>query len=183
MESEIQQLKASIKKIAIAGIAGISVLVILLLLALQFTQGYISQLSEVQKTVSQLTAENLSITQTKSFLVSESFNIAQFTETVPAEEQFIGFVKKVEEISASFTADHELQFSSSVPVKDKKYLYVPFSLKMTISQSQFVPFLRQFERIPYLTEVTNMQIRQQETSDLVFVVLGAKVYVQNPFTQ
>lgn len=166
-------------KIVIAIIATLVAIESLLLFVLKKE---ISAVSTMKQTAVQLQAENASVSQTKNFLIQQKTNISQFEKVLPSDEELVDFVKTVEDIAKGFTDNATLRFVSTKPVKEKNNLFVPFTLQFKTQLSQVVPFLRRFERIAYLTQVTALELKQGAQEE-VTLRINAKVYVQNSSTK
>jgi len=176
------EIKNKIQSVLKRAAAVTIIMLIIDVIVLQVLNSQIQSITKLKKSVVQLQVESESITQTKAFLTSQKQNIEAFSKVVPDQSDFIQFVQTMEEIAQDFAISHELNFVSSTPVREKDYLYIPLTMRFNIHSSQVIPFLRRFERIPYLVQVTNFEIKNYNSLENVSVNIKAKIYVQNPFT-
>ncbi len=183
MEKQIQVLAQKNKKLLLQGGLVMIVLIVVNWFVLSIVGRQKNQLIESKRTIARLKEENTSIAQTLAFLSSNTEVFTQLSRSVPDEERFLHFVTSVESIAKEYAANPSLRFGSTVPLKDKNNLYIPFSLSLTISQQQITPFLRRFERLPYITQIITVDIEKDRTaSDSSEMQVSARIYVENPFS-
>ncbi len=183
MDKQLASLQHKNKILLIQAGVALGILLVINWFVLTVLSTQRKQLIEDKRTIERLKEENASVSQTIGFLSNNTEALAQLARSVPNEERFLDFVTSVEKIAKEFSTDSVLRFGSTVPIKDKTNLYVPFSLNFTTPAQQVAPFLRRFERLPYLTHIISLDIAQSKGgSESNTVQLSARIYVENPFS-
>lgn len=183
MDKQLATLQQKNKKLLIQGGIVFGLLLVINWLLLTVLSAQRKQLIESKRTIARLKEENASVAQTVGFLSDNTEALSLLAKSVPNEDRFLNFVTSVEKVTREFSSDPLLRFGSTVPIKDKTNLYVPFSLSLTASPEQVSPFLRRFERLPYLTQIMALDIKENKgATESSTLQLSARVYVENPFS-
>ncbi len=140
-----------------------------------------TQLTKAKQMLSQLKAEQSGVAETKTLLSTYEEHIPDFSNAIPDSEHFVAFVNSLESVANSFSTEHVLRFGTSVPVKEKGNLYIPFTLNLKTTFPEFLTFLNRFERMPYLMSLTVSEIKKKPDG-AIDATIQAKIYVQDPFT-
>jgi hypothetical protein len=97
---------------------------------------------------------------------------------------FPDFVVVIEALIHTYDKEGGIQFPSKTPVKTAGELTIPARIHFRTSLPEVNTFLKEMEQLPYIIEVTALEIQSPDGQDQpVTCNLGVKLYVQDPFAK
>lgn len=140
-----------------------------------------SIISKKQQAINQQTNSE-SIQQQLTFYENNPEIIQTISNVLPNQDSIIQVVEDIEGLQKSLSIPTAFEFSSIVPTQDINNSYVSFIIKTNTTTLKTISFLRSFEKLPYLTKITSINIKTpQGIGGPVELAISGRVYVQNPF--
>lgn len=176
-------LKKSSKFEIIAG--GIAVVGLLTAIGLVLsTQGLKGQIKLTQQEID-TAGQSQQTTQAINDLISDNpQEIERLTTALPNQSTIIVFIEEVNALVHEYDKAGIVRFTATNPTKINNQLAIPMYMKANMTTVTLVSFLRRIERLPYLIEITSLDVKSpQGVGGPADVSIGANVYVQDPFTQ
>jgi hypothetical protein len=134
-----------------------------------------------QQTINQQT--NLASTQAQADFYKNNPEIIQtISNVLPNQNSIIQVVEDIENLQKKLGIPSTFEFSSIVPTQDINNSYVSFIIKTNTTTLKAISFLRNFEKLPYLTNITSVNIKSpQGVGGPIELAISGRIYVQNPF--
>lgn len=108
--------------------------------------------------------------------------IKKINEALPDQNEIIKMIEAVESLEENLKLSKSFTFTSPVPIVDNNQYYLPFTIRVNTTGLQLITFLRQFEKLPYLTKILSLNAKTPGGLGGVYeVTITGKVYVQDAF--
>lgn len=108
--------------------------------------------------------------------------ITKINEALPDQNKIIKMIEAVESLEENLKLSKSFTFTSPIPIVDNNQHYLPFSIRVNATGLQLITFLRQFEKLPYLTKILSLNVKTPGGLGGVYeVTITGKVYVQDAF--
>lgn len=100
----------------------------------------------------------------------------------PNEESITMFIQSIENELRLASDTYTFRFNAQTPIKQADKLFLPLTVTMKTDMTRLDTFFEKLETLPYMTHVTSLNVKTPEGfSNISEVVVGLKIYVQNPF--
>lgn len=136
--------------------------------------------AKVEGVASKLTGKALT-SQTEYFAQNPQV-VEVIGNALPSQDGLIKLIETVEKLEEKLQITKSFTFTSPVPQTENNQYYLPFAIRFNATSQQTIDFLRQFEKIPYLTKINSLNIKTPGGVGGIYEVqIGGKVYVQDAF--
>jgi Tfp pilus assembly protein PilO len=103
-------------------------------------------------------------------------------EALPDQNGIIKMIEAVESLEEGLKLTKSFTFTSPVPIVENNQYFLPFTIRVNATGIQLITFLRQFEKLPYLTKITSLNAKTPGGLGGVYeITVTGKVYVQDAF--
>lgn len=118
----------------------------------------------------------------QAFFESNPEIINTLSQVLPNQDTIIKVVEDIENLQKQLGISTAFEFSSIVPTNTATNSYVSFIIKTNTTTLKTISFLRSFEKLPYLTQITSIDLKTpQGIGGPVELAISGRIYVQNPF--
>ena len=118
----------------------------------------------------------------QDFLASNPEIIEVIDNALPNQNGIIALIEAVEVLESSMDFTKSFVFTSPVPLVENNQHYLPFTMRINTTGLKAFDFLRRFEKLPYLTKITSLNIKTPAGLGGSFeMMVTGKVYVQDAF--
>lgn len=156
---------------------------ILVFFILAFTRQQVKQVATARQELVSLQGVAQNTQALAQFAKQNQANLALLAGLFPAEDDFIYVLQDLEALVLSADPEAQVKLGASQPVKVNGQNTLPLTIHLSVSPDQLSAFLRQFERLPYILEITNLeQAARPEGGSLKDVLIQVRLYVADPFS-
>jgi hypothetical protein len=96
----------------------------------------------------------------------------------PNNESIIIALEALEALIGRYDEEAKISFSSKTTLKKNSESYIPLQISLNLARSQLISLLRDIERLPYIIEVTSINLNMERDPHNQ-VVIGASLYVDD----
>lgn len=101
---------------------------------------------------------------------------------LPDQTGIIKLIEKVETLQKDIGVSQSFSFTSTKPSQEQNQFFLPFTIRFNANYQKTIDFLRNFEKLPYLTKITSLNIKSPSgISGIYEVSITGRVYVQDAF--
>ncbi len=109
--------------------------------------------------------------------------IELISRAFPNEENLPNLIQDLERLIRQYADEYSLRFNSVTPLIEQERLFLPLTITMKTDMPRLLHFFEKLETFNYMTHVTAVSSKFPDSlSQAGEVIVGVKVYVQNPFT-
>lgn len=149
-----------------------------------FTNQKMKQTATAQQELSSLTALEAGTQSLQEFARQHQADLAVINTLFPNEDDFIFAFQDLEQLVIKVDPKATVKLGASVPTKVNQQNTLPLSIHFNADQTQILNFLRQFEHLPYILEITSLEVTTPpEGGNLRDVIISVKLYVAEPFNR
>lgn len=160
----------------IASVIGISLVFLLM------AQQQVKRIKTLENELQSVSESQLSTAGLQQFILDNQETINELQQVFPAQDTIINFLSLTEAMVHTLDPKGTVKFSALTPTKVNDELYIPLILTFRANPSQTMQFLKQLEQLPYIIQVTTVEFKLPNSQfDQGEVVIGGKIYVQDPF--
>ncbi|OGV96528.1 hypothetical protein A2W24_03370 [Microgenomates group bacterium RBG_16_45_19] len=118
----------------------------------------------------------------QDFALNHQADLAALDYVFPTEDDFVYVLQDIEQVVSAVDPQGVVKLGASKPVIVANRQVIPLTIKLTTTPMNAIIFLRQFERLPYILEITNLElITSPGQTDLAEVMLTVRLYVADTF--
>lgn len=116
----------------------------------------------------------------QEYLAKNGEIIASLNNALPDQNGLIKLIDTVEALETSLKLNKSFTFTSPVVLVENNQYYLPYTIRLNVTGVQMVDFLRQFEKLPYLTRLVSLNAKTPTGLGGVYeLTIMGKVYVQD----
>lgn len=144
----------------------------------------VKRIKTLENELNSLSESQLSVASLQKFIGENQAKITELEKVFPTQDTIVEFLSVTEKLVYELDPEGTVKFGALTPTKMNDELFIPLIFTFKANSAQALEFLRKLERLPYIIQITTVEFKlplgQFGTGE---VVLGGKVYVQDPFNQ
>jgi len=161
-------------------VAGVTLLLVLILVML--TNEQIKKVTTARQELVSLREMTQSSSSLQSFAQTHQDHLVQIHSLFPDEDDFIYVLQDIEKTIKAVDPNGTVKLGASKPIPSQNQKTLPLNIIVNTTYPNAVTFLRQFERLPYILEITNLELRSpSDLTQAVELLMTVRLYVANNF--
>lgn len=139
-------------------------------------------LAQTRQQIETTKAINQDLDDTTLYLTNNESRLRDLIQVVPKEPQLVQVLQTLENVSSLHGTSRSIVFTANAPAGMPNQKYLPFEMEFTTDITNLTQFLSRLEKLPYLIEISTIDIQTPyEDKTILVVEIQAKLYVQDPF--
>lgn len=151
--------------------------------------GILVMLQNQVKTIRLLKNQRVQLQNDRKIIASTEELYSQYEDDIdtilqvfPDESTVLDFIQTLERLSRDYASDSSVRLSSKDPLPESDKLFLLFNIIVKTNTEQFVAFLGELERLPYMTRTIAITTNITDAEEQIDANISLKLYVKNPFT-
>jgi hypothetical protein len=158
------------------------VVMFIICILIMLTDEYIKKVATARQELVSLKQMSQSSRSLQNFAQSNQDNLLQIHSLFPDEDDFVYVLQDIEKTVKTVDTNGTVKLGASKPTPSQNQNTIPINVVLNTSYANVLTFLRQFERLPYILEITNLELRSPQTlNDTVELIMTVILYVANNF--
>jgi Tfp pilus assembly protein PilO len=129
----------------------------------------------------QTSVQNMASLQ--DYVKANAADLKQIDTLFPNEDDFVYVLQDIEGVVKATDPEGSVKVGAPKPTKSQNQNTLPLSIKLKTDTNGTITFLRQFERLPYIIQISSLELKSHpESPDQLEISLTVRLHVAEPFS-
>lgn len=142
----------------------------------------VKKINTGRQELSSLQSSSKSIESLQVFAQTNQAEIKKIETLFPAEDDFVYVLQDIEAVVKASDPLGVVKVGAGKPTKIQNQNTIPLTIHLSGSSTSAISFLRQFERLPYILQITNLEFKGSPSlQDTLQIIMTVRLYVADSF--
>lgn len=179
----ITHLKQQAKIFTFASVILLSLTAVMVIFSITLTNQQTKKITTTRQELASLKDAALSVQSLQTFAQSKQEDLTKISNLFPNEDDFVYVLQDIETLVKNTDPQGSVKVSAAKPTKAQNLNTIPLTIHLVANPNSAVTFLREFERLPYILQITNLELTNSQDLLTGFnMILTVRLYVADPFS-